>query len=163
MIDESNNEKKQEEQKILKAVSTNKRKVTSEEMVTREIEQLNFTFMQATANIVFMEEVEAAKKLVSSLQPTFIAIKNKLHNTNVLLPSEAIASTSTSKNIKPQRRLYKTKKNKKTAEKNKGLRLAKPNNSEIEKLALTLLHPDEITDINIGNFEEVEAVESWDL
>lgn len=150
MINESQNENKEEEEMITRAVSGNRKPMDCEENVKKEIEKINLICMQATAHIVSMEECEAVKKIINSIEPTLLAIKNQSNNKNTFLLSK---NTSSNKNIEPQRRLFKTTKIKTNT--NKDSLFAKPTSREVDELALNLLQPAEIADNNIANFEEI--------
>ncbi|KAB0799012.1 hypothetical protein PPYR_06892 [Photinus pyralis] len=134
-IDDGISSKVEEEQKILAAISQNTS--ISEENLYDEKEKLKMEVMELIHDIDKIstrEEISALKKLVGPIKPTLHAIR--LQQSRDLQHSMGASSkVHHNKNIKQQRRLFKTKK--KTKKETVGL--SNPGTEEINQIAINLL------------------------
>ncbi|KAB0805099.1 hypothetical protein PPYR_02069 [Photinus pyralis] len=133
-IDDGISSKVEEEQKILAAISQNTS--ISEENLYDEKEKLKMEVMELIHDIDKIstrEEISALKKLVGPIKPTLHAIR--LQQSRDLQHSMGASSkVHHNKNIKQQRRLFKTKK--KTKKETVGL--SNPGTEEINQIAINL-------------------------
>lgn len=126
--------KKEEEIKIVEAISKQKRHKGSLE---NEVEQYLKNFVDKTVkDIKTYEQFDAVKKLLAPVQPTLAAMIN---NSGVL-PKE-VKNVYPNKKIIPQRRLFSVKK--KRNKQNHHAPLSKPTASECTNIAVKILQLDD--------------------
>lgn len=115
------------------ALSREKADMTmSEDRFSEEKENFKLQLIQSIDDISCPEELEAAKKIIASIQPTIMALRNSQKELTLKINK----NVPHNKNICHQRRLFQTKKIK-SKQKNQ---FVKPNSQEANNIAFDLLH-----------------------